>query len=87
MTSVPDFKTCRSQRECRDLADQYKVKVRWELRGEPFAPFEVLDFNPPKGAPVPEGSIITIFRPPTLANALASRVVATDGSVSQSATY
>lgn len=61
--NVPDFSGCKSGADCLTVAAD-KVKLAYE-RVAPQAAFRVIDTRPPKGTPVPEGSIVTIVCPAT----------------------
>ena len=56
---VPDFSTCTSDDACQALAAQNHLTVDTQL--VTLGDFAVLSFTPPKGALVPEGSLVTVL--------------------------
>jgi hypothetical protein len=55
---VPDFSVCTSDACLEELAAQSHLVIDTEFAS--LGDFEVFSFTPPKGTPVPEGSLVKI---------------------------
>ncbi|NOK12289.1 hypothetical protein [Corallococcus exercitus] len=61
---MPDFHTCTTWAACCQLAESKGLKLIRKYQGDTIEAFRVIDFYPPKDAPVTPGVLVTIVCPP-----------------------